>query len=160
MAIIRCNKCALIQEQPETLSRRSIPCPRCASATTVYPTVFFVEKLIEKYFDAQKELIRLQSTNNAEPVAAAPIQPAVHTSLADINLGNTSHLASELQHGPIFDWFQKKMHKPVVLSEIDSETTAPTNIVKSVIHQSCGPNWGLGSDNLFLHSHRRKCLTS
>jgi hypothetical protein len=111
MAIIRCNKCALVQEQPETLSSRSIPCPRCASATTVYPTVFFVEKLIEKYFDAQKELIRLQSTNDAESVAAAPIQPAAHASLADINLGNTSHLASELQHGPIFDWFQRKQIK-------------------------------------------------
>jgi hypothetical protein len=105
------------------------------------------------YVARQMRQLRVEKNLSQENLA-----PVINQTLSDFaeHLSMPKNLNVEM----FFDWFQKKMHKPFVLSEIDSETTAPTNIVKSVIHQSCGPNWGLGSDNLFLHSHRRKCLTS
>ena len=110
MAIIRCNKCTLLAEQPDNLPGQSIACPKCGTPAPVYSTLFFIEKLLDKYFDAQREIIRLKSA--AEPVKAIlpqaepakPIQP-------DIDLANTDFLATELQHGPIYDWFHKKQIK-------------------------------------------------
>ncbi len=111
MAILRCNKCGLLAEQAETLAGQNIACPQCAAPAAVYPTLFFIEKLLDKYFDAQRELIRLKATANATASAAAPAKVAgapVVAGLADIDLGNTDQLATELQHGPIYDWFRKK----------------------------------------------------
>lgn len=108
MAIIRCNKCALLQEQSDSLVRQSINCPRCASQTSVYPTMFFVEKLLDKYLNAQKELLLLRHSTavaNTGPIPTTPPPPAQQ---ADIDLGNTDQLATEIQHGPIYDWFHKK----------------------------------------------------
>jgi hypothetical protein len=106
MAIIRCNKCALLQEQPDTMAGQAIPCPRCANPAVVYPTLFYVEKLLDKYIVAQKELLRLREASGTPP--AAPVAP---TSQVDIDLGNTDQLASEVQHGPIYDWFHKRQIK-------------------------------------------------
>jgi hypothetical protein len=111
MAIIRCNKCTLLEEQPDTLVRQNIPCPRCGSAVPVYPALFFIEKLLDKYFDTQKELIRLRPTPGAAATPLAPTSPISPQQIADIDLGNTDQLASEVQHGPIYDWFHKKQIK-------------------------------------------------
>lgn len=109
MGIMRCNKCALLQEQPDALVRQSIPCPRCASPGLVYPTLFYIEKLLERYFDAQKELVRLRAMPGATTTTpASSTAPNVAPQLAHIDLGNTDQLASEAQHGPIYDWFAKK----------------------------------------------------
>jgi hypothetical protein len=112
MAIIRCNKCALLLEQPEGLVRQNIPCPRCASATPVYPTLFFVEKLVEKYADAQRELGRLRASLDqvGTTPSAVPV-PRGGAHLPDINLGSTDQFASDAQHGPIYDWFHRKQIK-------------------------------------------------
>lgn len=106
MAIIRCNKCALLQEQPDALTGQNIPCPHCAHPVSVYPALFFVEKLLGKYFDAQKELIHLRG--RSESVSTTP---TVSRQLPDIDLGNTDQLATEVQHGPIYDWFRKRQIK-------------------------------------------------
>jgi hypothetical protein len=50
MAIIRCSKCAHLQEQADELARQTVPCSNCANPTTVYPTLFYIEKLLEKYW--------------------------------------------------------------------------------------------------------------
>ncbi len=100
MSILRCNKCFLLQEHPDTSIGQSIPCPRCASPVTVYPTLFFVEKLLARYFDAQKELAALRPAAVAVSVTAP--------SALDVDLGNTDQFASDFQHGPIYDWFRKK----------------------------------------------------
>ena len=110
MAIIRCNKCSLLSEQPDNLAGQSIPCPKCGTEAPVYRTMFFIEKLLDKYFDAQRELIRLKSA--AEPEKASVPEPAATTSAqSNIDLANTDVLATELQHGPIYDWFHKKQIK-------------------------------------------------
>jgi hypothetical protein len=111
MAIIRCNKCALLQEQPDNLAGQSIPCPRCANSSVVYPTLFYIEKLLDKYFTAQKDLVSLRgSTGAATPTTAVPAA-VTPSPLVDIDLGNTDQLASEDQHGPIYDWFHKRQIK-------------------------------------------------
>lgn len=110
MAIIRCNQCTLLAEQPEIFVNQNIACPGCGAQAAVYPTLFFIEKLLDKYFTAQREVIRLNSANKSAP------QPAVESvaapaALADLDLANTDALATELQHGPIHDWFHKKQIK-------------------------------------------------
>lgn len=107
MAILRCNKCGLLAEQAETLAGQNIACPQCSAQAAVYPTLFFIEKLLDKYFDAQRELIRLKAATGAD-LTAATKTPVEATVLANIDLGNTDQLATELQHGPIYDWFRKK----------------------------------------------------
>lgn len=106
MAIIRCNKCALLQEQSDALVGQSIPCPQCTSPVSVYPALFFIEKLLDKYFDVQRELTHLRDrTEMVPPTSIATRQ------MTDIDLGNTDQFASEIQHGPIYDWFHKRQIK-------------------------------------------------
>ncbi|MBU1365399.1 MAG: DUF1887 family protein [Gammaproteobacteria bacterium] len=107
MAIIRCNKCTLLAEQPDNLAGQNIACPQCSAPTTVYTTLFFIEKLLGKYFDTQRELTRLKSTITATTTDT----PEVVEPQDDIDLANTDFLATELQHGPIYDWFHKKQIK-------------------------------------------------
>ncbi len=106
MAIIRCNKCTLLAEHPDEFISKNVACPKCGTPTPVYPALFFIEKLLDKYFAAQREVIRLKGP--ATPLTTAA--PANHE-VADIDLANTDFLASELQHGPIYDWFHKKQIK-------------------------------------------------
>ena len=118
MAILRCNKCGLLAEQSDSLAGQTIACPKCAQSAAVYPTLFFIEKLLDKYFDAQRELIRLRASATAAPSPAeVPVPatvPATATAkdagaiFADVDLANTDFLATETQHGPIFDWFHKR----------------------------------------------------
>ncbi len=109
MAILRCNKCGLLAEQGDGLAGQSIACPKCTEPAKVYPTLFFIERLLDKYFDAQRELIRLKSP---PATAQGPTQAvAAKAPLAGLDLGNTDQLATEIQHGPIFDWFHKRQIK-------------------------------------------------
>lgn len=110
MAIIRCNTCTLLAEQPDYLAGKSIACPKCNTPASVYPTLFFIEKVLDKYFAAQREVIRLKSAARPEN-AVAVAETSTPSPLADIDLANTDFLASELQHGPIVDWFHKKQIK-------------------------------------------------
>ena len=109
MAIIRCNKCTLLAEQPEAFANQSIACPSCGAQATVYPTLFFIQKLLDKYFTAQREVIRLNSANKQSTSPTS--ETATPSPLADLDLANTDALANELQHGPIHDWFRKKQIK-------------------------------------------------
>jgi hypothetical protein len=109
MAIFRCNKCAHLEEQPDSRVGEAIPCPKCGHSAHVYSVLYFVGKLLTKYFDAQRELVRLKApaadTGSRSPTAPAAMAP---TTLDDIDLANTDQLASELQHQPIHDWFKRK----------------------------------------------------
>jgi hypothetical protein len=107
MAIFRCNKCAHLQEQPDVHVGESIACPKCGNPAPVYNAMFFIAKLLDKYFEAQREIVRLKppaASGSSIPVIA-PESPAPPD---EIDLFNTDHLASELQHGPIYDWFSRR----------------------------------------------------
>ena len=110
MAIFRCNKCAHIQEQPDGQVGDTMACPRCKNQAPVYGTLFFIGRLLDKYFDAQRELIRLKAPAAVDaPGQATPANPP--GALDAIDLSNTDLLATELQHGPIVDWFAHKQIK-------------------------------------------------
>lgn len=109
MAIFRCNKCALLQEQADILIGQSFACPGCGNPAPVYNAMFFIEKLLDKYFQAQREVIRLTARAQKDTPTAQPgLEPA---KAEDFDVFNTDHLASELQHGPIVDWFGRKQIK-------------------------------------------------
>ena len=107
MAIFRCNKCAHLQEHADDQIGATIACPRCAHPAQVYPTLFFIGRLLEKYFAAQREIMGLKT-----PPAETPSRPSVMATpaapQAAVDLSNTDHLASERQHGPIADWFNRR----------------------------------------------------
>ena len=77
MAIYRCNACGFVSEDAVNPVGSKIACGRCGGACTVYGTVFYVEKLVERYFAARGEL-RLQ--------ADATRRTATCTALDDVEL--------------------------------------------------------------------------
>jgi hypothetical protein len=116
MAIYRCNQCGFVSEEATTPIGTQMPCARCGTAATVFGTVFYVEKLVERYFSAMREIKALQQPDtppegmmdsNATPQATqAPENHAAEASpLQDVNLHNTSLLATAEQHAPLQTWF-------------------------------------------------------
>ena len=106
MALLRCNKCTLLAEQADTLAGQTLTCPKCGAPAKIYPTLYFVEQLLARYFDAQRELARLKASAPDVAATAPASAPA-----SDIDLSNTTVLASDQQHQPIYDWFQKRQIK-------------------------------------------------
>ena len=107
MAILRCNHCGHLAEVSDDAANKTVPCPKCSQPAKTYPTLFFIERLLDKYFTAQRELIRLSTPASPASVAATPAASAPPAP-QEFDLSNTDHLANELQHGPIYDWFRKK----------------------------------------------------
>lgn len=105
MAIFRCNHCGHLQEQPDSLAGQTLPCPRCATPFPIYPTLQFVEKLLDKYLEVRKRLADCCPPDCPAGGVAVPLPAYV---LEDIDLASTDRLASEVQHGPIYDWFHKR----------------------------------------------------
>jgi hypothetical protein len=72
--------------------------------------MFFIGKLLDKYFEAQREIFRLKVKPASEVSAPSPAAPPMGV-LDKIDLFNTDYLASNQQHGPIQDWFGRKQIK-------------------------------------------------
>ena len=73
MAIYRCAQCALIEEQPETRVGSKVACARCATPATVFATVFYVEKVLERYFSAMREInVLKQASESAQDLPTLP----------------------------------------------------------------------------------------
>ena len=113
MSIYRCNKCGFIAETVPLLPGSKIPCARCANPSSVYETVFFAEKLAERYFAALREIEALKAadkpaadTSSAPRPAPVAAPPAV--ALAQLDLYNTDQLATPQQHQPLNQWFQAR----------------------------------------------------
>ena len=64
MAIYRCNACGYVSEETATAVGQKVACGRCGQASTVYGTVFFIEKLIERYAAAMRELQALRAADD------------------------------------------------------------------------------------------------
>lgn len=111
MPIYRCNQCGFVSEEASTAIGTTMPCARCGTASTVFGTVFYVEKLLERYFAAMRELKALQQAEADTAPDAAP-QPANDkeeaSPLQDVNLHNTSLLATAEQHAPLQQWFASR----------------------------------------------------
>lgn len=85
----------------------TIACARCNQPAPVYSTVYFIGKLLDKYFDAQREIAGLKALSSVESDSRV-IDSTGHTPLEALDLSNTDLLASEAQHQPIYDWFKRK----------------------------------------------------
>ena len=116
MPIYRCNKCGFVSEEASSPIGTQMPCARCGNAATVFGTVFYVEKLVERYFSALREVKALQQPDappgdtpgsDTAPLAAhGQTSPAAEANaLQDVNLHNTSLLATAEQHAPLQAWF-------------------------------------------------------
>ncbi len=110
MAISRCNGCAHLQEQPEGQVGETIACPKCGKPVLVHHTMFFIGRLLDKYFEAQREISRLKVKPASEVSAPSPAAPSMEV-IDAIDLFNTDYLASDQQHGPIQDWFSRQQIK-------------------------------------------------
>lgn len=111
MPIYRCNQCSFVSEDASTAIGSKLPCARCGTASTVYGTVFYVEKLVERYFSALREIKTLQEADSAPeavageaPAASAAAAPTMQ-SLPDTDMLNTKRLATAEQHAPLQAWF-------------------------------------------------------
>ncbi len=122
MSIYRCNKCGFIAETAPMLPSSKLPCARCTNPSTVYETVFFAEKLTERYFAALREIEALKVgdksaalSDPATPGTATATSPAVKPAAAppaialdQIDLHNTARLATLEQHQPLKQWFETR----------------------------------------------------
>lgn len=127
MSIYRCNQCNHIAELAAESIGSTLKCPKCEYPNAVYDTTFFVGRVLEKFFALQTSLKRMQAEatgKEAAPVAQPPnlakidhyvIERTKATqeltqpqNLLEIDLYNTDQFASDLQHGPIHDWFADK----------------------------------------------------
>jgi len=48
----------------------TVVCPRCGNPAPVYGTLFFIGRLLDKYFEAQRELARLTNARIYRTIAA------------------------------------------------------------------------------------------
>ena len=127
MPIYRCNQCKFVSEDAITPVGARVPCGRCGTPSMVYGTVFYVEKLVERYFSALREVAALQQPDklpeqtpaNAPGSADSPLNApsvlntatastAVGTTLANIDPHNTTLLATAEQHAPLQAWFSSR----------------------------------------------------
>lgn len=99
MAIYRCNKCGHLQEIPNTAIGTQYACPQCGQSNPAYDTVFFVKKLLERYFVLQTALKRRETEDQQRDETPPPPR--------ELTLHATDQ-ASDNQQGPIRDWFRQK----------------------------------------------------
>lgn len=100
MSIYRCNGCGYVSEDATVPIGQKQPCGRCGKASAVYGTVFFVEKLVERYMTAMRELHALRAAADEAPEATADVKEA-----EPIDPSNTDHFATPEQHAPLCQWF-------------------------------------------------------
>ncbi len=111
MAIYRCNACGYVSEETATAVGQKVACGRCGQASTVYGTVFFIEKLIERYAAAMRELQALRAADDGATAdeAAAPSQQALAGMEVDVTSRN---FATPEQHLPLRAWFAARKMEP------------------------------------------------
>lgn len=116
MPIYRCNKCEFVSEDSTSTIGSKISCGRCGTPNTVYGTVFFIEKLVERYFAAVREInaFKNQDKPGIEASIANKEAPATSKSaLANADIFNTTLLATSTQHAPLKAWFSARQIEAV-----------------------------------------------
>lgn len=105
MPVYRCNKCGHVSESG--VAGTQVPCAACQSPCSVFDTVFYVQKLIERYAAAMREVRALQ----ADEQQAADVEPGTAQSAQrDEPDGDTEteNFATAAQHAPIERWLKAK----------------------------------------------------
>lgn len=135
-------------------------CPNCGNPNSVHDTVFFVRKLLERYFALLASQKRMQAEGENREAEASGTPP----DLNGIDLYNTDQIATSLQHGPIHDWFEAKNvqfrpnHKAVdttgFFDEIAVEIGADYDMFKVVI-DSIRQAQRIGRPGIYLNLSKR-----
>lgn len=111
MSIYRCNQCAFVSEDATSPVGSKIQCGRCGQPCTVYGTVFYVEKLVERYFASVREvnILKQQEKDGAEtsPSSLEDYSTSL-ASLAKVDTLNTALFATPAQHAPLKSWFSDR----------------------------------------------------
>lgn len=160
MAIFRCNKCGYLTELGTKAVGTAMNCTQCGHPDSVHDTTFFVKKLLEKYF----ALLAAQKRMQAEAESQETSETALPQSLDGINLYNTDQIATDLQHGPIHDWFEAKNiqfrpnHKAVdttgFFDEVAVELGGNYEMLKSVI-EPIRQAQRIGKPGIYLNLSKR-----
>lgn len=114
MSVYRCNHCGYLAEESAAATGQKMPCARCGQPVTVYGTVFFIEKVLERYAATLRELKALKAIEAQEPPPDAPEaattpngRPASQAE-TDTDFHNTRELATASQHAPLAEWFKAR----------------------------------------------------
>ena len=111
MAIFRCSKCGHLREVSNDYIGKSAKCPQCQHVAPIHATLSFIEKILERYFAQQQELIQFrQETNAVDQLDIQVIdKPGNEPFLMEnIDIHNTTELSNDQQYLPIIEWFAKK----------------------------------------------------
>ncbi|WP_367849491.1 hypothetical protein [Rhodoferax sp. WC2427] len=102
MPIYRCKQCSLVAEDTSTPVGEKVGCAQCGTPSMVYGTVFYVEKLLERYFAALRENKGRKAPEAPEPPApATPYKPTPPLAAARIGMDNR-------QTAPLTAWFAER----------------------------------------------------
>lgn len=121
MSIYRCASCGFIAEAGAGAGGK-LPCAKCGTASTLFGTTFYVQKLVERYLAVRRELEALRQTM-ADPDGETPVaDESMAAGLLNADdLNNTDLLATETQHQPLRDWFgARRIETTVDLSAVDT----------------------------------------
>ncbi|GAB3362882.1 MULTISPECIES: PDDEXK family nuclease [Giesbergeria] len=122
MPLYRCNACGYVAEENITPVGKSMSCNRCAQPVTVFGTVFYVEKLLERYTEIRRELQALRALETPR-VVNPPLAPEERVAPATATQKATeTNLATLAQHAPLQAWFQS--HQLQVDFDIENVNTA------------------------------------
>lgn len=108
MPIYRCNRCGHVAEA--ATAGTQVPCQSCGTPATVFDTVFYVQKLLERYTAAMREIKALKAvdeTSATEQLTEAA-QETTSPPLHEVDLLNTRFLATAAQHAPIEQWLRSR----------------------------------------------------
>lgn len=111
MALFRCRQCGHLREVANEHVGKQAKCPQCQQVSPIYDTLAFVEKVIDRVVSLQKELAELRQTSGSyDPLEIQIIDKQNDDSFSfeDIDIHNTTLLASQEQYAPIIDWFARK----------------------------------------------------
>lgn len=97
MPVYRCNKCGHVSESG--VAGTQVACAVCQAPCSVFDTVFYVQKLIERYAAAMREIRALQADErqaaDGDPNAGQPAQQEEPDGDTD-----TENFATAAQHAP------------------------------------------------------------
>jgi hypothetical protein len=122
MPIYRCSACGFVGEETAAPGEKR-PCARCGTASTLFDTPFYVQKLTERYVATRRELeaLKLAAANPEEESSPGEAAQSASRALLADDLHNTDLLATESQHRPLRDWFgARHIGATFVLDAVDT----------------------------------------
>jgi hypothetical protein len=123
MPVYRCAACGFVGEDGKAAAGTRISCAKCAASCALFSTPFYVERLVERYLAARRELetLKVALTNPAEEASPEDTAPVAATSSQLDELHNSNQLATEAQHQALSDWFKARQIKATHdLSAVDT----------------------------------------